>query len=147
MRRGKIGIHSCRLTPERGVRYGLRRCKIAIEVPSKIVILAGADSPLKFLYFPSSFLEGFPPSSSFGFSFFFSLFTIVFRLLSFFLLKIRNDEKKTFLLRFSFSFLLVEKKERKKAEKGAFCSRWDDENDAVGMGTKQSGIIQSLILL
>lgn len=22
-----------------------------------------------------------------------------------------------------------------KAEKGAFCSRWDDENDAVGMGT------------
>ena len=117
MRRGESGIHSCRLTPERGVRYGLRRCKIAIEVPSKIVILAGADSPLKFLYFPSSFLEGFPPSSSFGFSFFFSLFTIVFRLLSFFLLKIRNDEKKTFLLRFSFSFLLVEKKERKKRKR------------------------------
>ncbi len=45
MRRGKSGIHSCCLTPERGVRYGLRRCKIAIEVPSKIVILAGADSP------------------------------------------------------------------------------------------------------
>ena len=22
-----------------------------------------------------------------------------------------------------------------KAEKGAFCSRWDDKNDAVGMGT------------
>ena len=117
MRRGESGIHSCCLTPERGVRYGLRRCKIAIEVPSKIVILAGADSPLKFLYFPSSFLEGFPPSSSFGLSFFFPLFTIVFRLLSFFLLKIRNDEKKTFLLRFSFSFLLVEKKERKKRKR------------------------------
>ena len=38
-------------------------------------------------------------------------------LLSFILLKIRNDEKKTFLLRLSFSFLLVEKKERKKAER------------------------------
>ena len=88
-----------------------------VEVPSKIAILAGADSPLKFLYFPSSFLEGFPPSSSFGLSFFFPLFTIVFRLLSFFLLKIRNDEKKTFLLRFSFSFLLVEKKERKKRKR------------------------------
>ncbi|MBD9007554.1 MAG: hypothetical protein EGQ98_04165 [Clostridium sp.] len=47
------------------MRYGLRRCKIAIEVPSKIAILAGADSPLKFLYVPSSFLEGFPPSSAF----------------------------------------------------------------------------------
>ena len=30
MRRGKIGIHSCCLTPERGVRYGLRRYKIAL---------------------------------------------------------------------------------------------------------------------
>ena len=39
------------------------------------------------------------------------------------------------------------KEREKKAEKGAFCSRWDDENDAVGMGTKQSEIIQSLILL
>ena len=28
-----------------------------------------------------------------------------------------NDEKKTFLLRFSFSFLLVEKKERKKRKR------------------------------
>ena len=122
---------------------------LTVKVPSKIALLAGADSPSKCLWskiilkissyffyffpfswlslfphrppravlFPSSFLEGFPPSSSFVFSFFFPLFTIVFRLLSFFLLKIRNDEKKTFLLRFSFSFLLVEKKERKKAER------------------------------
>lgn len=88
-----------------------------VEVPSKIAILAGADSPLKFLYFPSSFLEGFPPSSSFVFSFFFPLFSMLFWLLSFFLLKIRNDERKTFLLRFRFSFLLFEKKERKKAER------------------------------
>ena len=73
--------------------------------------------PPRAVLFPSSFLEGFPPSSSFVFSFFFPLFTIVFRLLSFFLLKIRNDEKKTFLLRFRFSFLLFEKKERKKAER------------------------------
>ena len=73
--------------------------------------------PPRAVLFPSSFLEGFPPSSSFVFSFFFPLFTIVFRLLSFFLLKIRNNEKKTFLLRFSFSFLLVEKKERKKRKR------------------------------
>ena len=72
------------------MRYGLRRCKIAIEVPSLEILIV---------------------------SFFFPLFTIVFRLLSFFLLKIRNDEKKTFLLRFSFSFLLVEKKERKKRKR------------------------------
>ena len=42
---------------------------------------------------------------------------MLFWLLSFFLLKIRNDERKTFLLRFRFSFLLFEKKERKKAER------------------------------
>lgn len=120
-----------------------------VEVPSKIALLAGADSPSKFLWFkidlpltsyffyffhfswlslfphrppravlfPSSFLEGFPPSSSFVFSFFFPLFPMLFWLLSFFLLKIRNDERKTFLLRFRFSFLLFEKKERKKAER------------------------------
>ena len=41
-----------------------------------------------------------------------------FWLLSFFLLKIRNDERKTFLLRFRFSFLLFEKKERKKEREG-----------------------------
>ena len=122
---------------------------LTVEVPSKIALLAGADSPSKFLWFkidlpltsyffyffhfswlslfphrppravlfPSSFLEGFPPSSSFVFSFFFPLFPMLFWLLSFFLLKIRNDERKTFLLRFRFSFLLFEKKERKKAER------------------------------
>ena len=73
--------------------------------------------PPRAVLFPSSFLEGFPPSSSFVFSFFFPLFPMLFWLLSFFLLKIRNDERKTFLLRFRFSFLLFEKKERKKAER------------------------------
>ena len=113
MRRGKSGIHSCRLTPERGVRYGLRRCKIAIEVPSKIVILAGADSPLKFLYFPSSFLEGFPPSSSFGFSFFFSLFTIVF------IIPPRTERT---LFRFFLSFFSTRRKEKLKRSRKVFFS-------------------------
>ena len=103
MRRGKRGIHSCCLTPERGVRYVLRRDKIAAEVPAKIAILAGADSPLKFLYFSSSFLEGFPPSSSFAFSFFFPLFTIVFRLLSFFF-ENQEQRKKDFSASFQFLF-------------------------------------------
>ena len=106
--------------------------------------------PPRAVLFPSSFLEGFPPSSSFVFSFFFPLFPMLFWLLSFFLLKIRNDEKRLFcFVSVSLFFWLKRKREKKqrgtglmscplcfwKAEKGAFCSRWDDENDAVGMGT------------
>ena len=86
-----------------------------------------------FFHFFLTFPLSAPPSTGGSFSFFFPgrlsafLFFCLFLLFSFisnaflasFLFSFENQErrKKTFLLRFSFAFLLVEKKERKKAER------------------------------
>ena len=165
-----------------------------VEVPSKIALLAGADSPSKFLWFKIdlpltsyffyffhfSWLSLFPhrPPRAFfflllswkafrlplllSFPSFFLYFQCFSGFFPFFFWKSGTTKERLFcFVSGSLFFCLKRKREKKqrgtglmscplcfwKAEKGAFCSRWDNEDDAVWMGTKQSGIIQSLILL